>query len=319
MQKFNEKNTTKPAYLFRGKQDLLIEREIETIRNGFIDKINEFNYFVLDAESVNISEILENANTTSMFEDRKLILVKNAEKLKSADIKQLENYLDSPAPGSCIILWSREGRKPSTGKKSKLSVKTFEEAENISKLISDESRRFNINLSKNAVKLLHDLLGDDLRIINNEIIKLSQFYNDKDYIDEKDVQDFVTNRKSESIFELTNAVSEKDKQKAFSVLSVLEASGHDPVSILSTLAWRFRQINQAKQYIEENLSGENILKKIGTSKGAFYFLSRHCKNFTFDDLRRIYRSIKETDLKLKSTSQDPYSLLSKLVIEICRR
>lgn len=319
MQNSNNKQKIYPVYLFRGKQDLLIERETENIRNMHIREVNDFNYFVFDAENTSASEIIDSSNTTSMFDNKKMIVVKNCDKLKPGDIKELASYAHSPFPGTCLVMQSGDKKKPAFKKNSNLLVRTFEESDNIEDLIIDESKKFDINLTKRAVSIMHDLLGDDLRTINNEILKLSQYYHDKKRIEPQDIRNFISNRKHESVFELTNAVSERNAKKAVSVLSELESQGHDPISIISTLSWRFKQINQAKQYINEKLSKEEIIKKIGTSKGAFYFLSRHSGNFDFDELRRIYRSIRETDLKLKSTGTEPYGLLSGLILDICSK
>ncbi len=308
-----------PVYLLRGKQDLLIEREIENIRDTHIREVNDFNYFVFDADNASATEIIDSLNTTPMFDDKKLVVVKNSEKLKPKDIKALESYADSPFPGTCLVIRSGDHRKPRLKKNRNIKVRTFDEAENIEKLILDEAKKHDIHLTKVAARLMHDLLGDDMRTINNEVLKLSQYHYNKTRIEEHDIRNFIANRKQESVFELVNALSERNRQKAVSVLSELESQGHDPISIISTLSWRFKQINQAKQYINDKLSKDEIINKIGTSKGAFYFLSKHSRKFGYGELREIYGLIRDTDLKLKSSGSEPYDLLSGLVLDICSK
>lgn len=319
MRNIKDNKKTYPVYVLKGSQDLLIERELQMIRESHIQQLNDFNYFVMDAENSSITEILDNLNTTPMFNKSKMVVVKNCEQLKAAGIKHLEKYIASPSPGIWLVLISRDKKKPPFKKHRNLDVRIFDKADNIEKLIMDESETVNIKLSKEAARLVHDLLGNDLRVIKNEIIKLSQFYEGKTSIDAEDVKKFVSDRTQESVFELTNAVSERNRRKAIAVLAELELQGHDPLSILSTLSWRFRQINQAKQYINDKLPKDEIIRKIGTSRGAFYYLSKHAGNFSFSDLIRIYKSIQESDLKLKSTGQEPYSLISGLVLEICSK
>lgn len=312
----NNKNIS-AVYLLKGTQDLLIERELEKLREQLVGETNDFNYFVTDAQDFSVSEILDNLNTTSMFDRHKMVVVKNAESLKSGDIKILKRYMESPSPGSYLVLLSNDTKKPSFGRQKNLSVKSFGQTNNLENSIFEEAKNTGINLSKDAVSLLHDLLGDDLRSIRNEIIKLSQFYTDKKKINARDVRKFVSDRTEENVFELTNAVSDRNLKKAISVLAQLESQGNDPVSIISTLSWRFRQLAQTKHYLSERIAKKDIMEKVGTSSGALYFLTKQCGNFSFDELARIYGSLQSTDRKLKSTPQEPYNLISGLILDIC--
>ena len=317
MQDLKNKESFLPVYLIRGEQDLLVERELENIKKKYLDQINDFNYFVLDGESTSGTEILEIANTNSMFDSRKLVVIKNSEKLKSKDLKIIESYIDSPSISTCIIFLSVDSRKPPFKKNKNLGIKTFDKIDDVENSILEESVKLNLNLTYKAARIIHDLLGNNLRVIRNELIKLSQFYTKKEKIDEQKIRNFIADRKFENIFELTNAISSRDKRSALKVLSNLESHGQDAVSILSTISWRLRQINQAKTCIEEKLTREDTIRMIGISKGAYHFLSKHAQNFTFEELNSYYRCVYETDKKLKSTSLDSYGLLTKLILDIC--
>lgn len=319
MQDLKNKESFSPVYLIRGEQDLLVEREFEGLKNKYLDDLNDFNYFVLDGESVSGEEITEIANTNSMFDDRKLVVIKKSEKLKAKDLKIVESYIKAPSLTTCVVFLSGDSRKPSLKKNKNIDIRTFRVIDDVEKSIVEESKKLDLTISNKGARLIHDLLGDDLRVITNELIKLSQFYSNKREIGQDDISDFITYRKSDNIFELTNAISARDKNNSLKVLSNLESQGQEPVSVLSTISWRLRQIIQAKSYIYEKMNKDEIIKRIGISKGAYHFLQKDSQNFTFEELKNINHRLYETDKKLKSTSQEPFGLLTQLILDICER
>ncbi len=63
-------------YLLYGSENYLIEKELKNIINKL--NIEEINISKYDLEENTIKEILENANTISLFSNNKLIIVDNA-------------------------------------------------------------------------------------------------------------------------------------------------------------------------------------------------------------------------------------------------
>ena len=63
-------------YLLYGSENYLIEKELKNIINKL--NIEEINISKYDLEENTIKEILEDANTISLFSNNKLIIVDNA-------------------------------------------------------------------------------------------------------------------------------------------------------------------------------------------------------------------------------------------------
>ena len=63
-------------YLLYGSENYLIEKELKNIINKL--NIEEINISKYDLEENTIKEVLENANTISLFSNSKLIIVDNA-------------------------------------------------------------------------------------------------------------------------------------------------------------------------------------------------------------------------------------------------
>ncbi len=307
-----------PVYLLRGNQKILIERAIEEIRAKHESAYNNLDYLIFDSNDIELSKVLDNANTYSMFYRKKLIVLKNAHKLKPAELSMINDYINNPSPHASIILTSENANKPSLKKNKNIFVQTFSKKGNISELIKKEALLLGISITADAALLIQNMLGTDLMVISGELSKLLQFYKDKKTLETKDITEFLTKRSFCNTFELTNALSIKNKRKALIALKELETQNIEPISILGTIVWKFRQILQIKSYENiRNYKGE-ITSEMEISPAAISYLRSQAKNFSPKELIEIIHLLYTTELKLKSTHTDKYGLISNLIIDICR-
>ncbi len=308
----------KPVYLLAGPQSLLIERYIEEIKLAVEEKHPGYQLFTYHTESNPIEEIIGNANTYSIFGESKLIIVKNCEKLKKDNISLIENFIKSP-PGDCyMVLYSNEANKPKIKKHDNLLTKIFKSADQIEKRIIKEAELLGIKLTPRAALELQKLIGDDLKTISNELIKISHYFINKDVIDDKDIQGFIEKRSHEDIFKLINSIAGKDRKSAINVLNELKSINYDPVSIVSTLSWRFRQIWHLKELSGSGISENEVIKELKVSSGALYYLKKQSGNFSFKSLTLSMKLLSKLDREIKSYSQDKYNLISRFVLQVCR-
>jgi len=314
----SQSKTLKPVYLLAGPQALLIERYIDDIKLTLAKEYPEYDLFTYHTESNSIEEIIGNANNYSIFGGKKLIIVKKCEKLKKEDISLIENYINLPSADCHMLFYSNESNKPKFKKHLNLESKIFKSVDQIEKRIIKEGELLGINLSPKAANEIQKLIGDDLQAINSELLKISQYFINKEIIDDKDIQGFITKRNSEDIFQLINSIAVKDRKSAISVLNELRNINYDPVSVVSTLSWRFRQIWHLKELLNSNISENDASKELKVSSGALYYLKKQAGNFSFRTLSNTILLLSKLDKELKSYSQDKYNLISRFILQVCR-
>lgn len=164
---------------------------------------------------------------------------------------------------------------------------------------------------------IHRLVGDDFTLINNELLKISSYFGNEKLIDEKDIENFILKRKEEDVFSLVNSISNGQLQSAVKILKNLEDQKYEPLSIVSTLSWRIRQIWQVKELISLNKSDDEIMKKMKISSGAVYYIKKQAANFSIKSLAEITSKLKKIDTELKSYNQNKYNLLSRFIVNLC--
>jgi len=308
----------KPVYLLAGPQSLLIERYIEEIKLAIGEKHPGFQMYTYHTESDSIEEILSNANNYSIFGETKLIVVKKCEKLKKNEILTIDTYINSPSNDCYLVIYSNESNKPKLKKHDNLESKVFKSADQIEKRVINEAKLIGIRLTPKAAHEIQKLIGDDLKAINNELLKISQYFLNKEVIDDKDIQGFITKRSHEDIFQLINSIAGKDKKSAIFVLNELRNINYDPVSVVSTLSWRFRQIWHLKELLNSNIAESEVIKELKISSGALFYLKKQAGNFNFQGLSQNITLLSKLDKEIKSYSQDKYNLIGRFVLQVCR-
>ncbi len=98
---------------------------------------------------------------------------------------------------------------------------------------------------------LVDLLGQDLRLMMNEVAKLAVFVGDKKGIDEADVDLATAGQRSFQAYELDDALAAADFAKGAAVLGQLYAEGERSEVIVGRLAGFLRNVLAAQTWLRE--------------------------------------------------------------------
>ena len=93
-----------------------------------------------------------------------------------------------------------------------------------------------------AYKALIDKSGFDLRIFSGNLEKLADYVGNREKITKQDVANVLNRTKIDPIFELTNAMAEKNKEKSLFYLDSLLASGLHPLQIVAALTNQLRKM-----------------------------------------------------------------------------
>ena len=272
----------------------------EILKENNLDKNN---LSVYDMDINNISNAIMDLDTYSLFDTKKVVLCKNANFLTSSkseidhDINILEKYLENPNPNNILILSS-----------SKMDGK-----KNIVKLVKDKCKIINIDIDLfNYVKekckdfkIGNDVIryfltntGEDLSNINNEIEKLCELKYDDKLITKDDIDLITIKRIDCNIYELIDAIINKDKEKSLKIYNEMINYGEDIFKIFVTLSNQIRLIYQVK--VLKNLSNGEIcnklnLKNVKQVAAIRYKIDQYKSSDLIDYLHRL--SIMDEELK----------------------
>lgn len=276
------------TYLLYGTEEYLIKKEVQKIQQEFqIDSINMNDY---DLSSSSLKDIVEDALTFSIFDDKKMIIVENSyifsattnQKNIEQDVSALENYLDYPNEDTILIfVLNREkidGRKKITTKIKKSGVvKEFNEITDIQKYVKELFKPYQIN-DANA-QLFCDRVGKHLLLMEQEIEKIKIYKGNEKEITSEDITSLVHKNTNVDIFNFIDNIINKNLEDAIESYYEMIKLGEEPIKIVIMLANQIRIMYQSKELVKKGYREKDIAEllsihpyrvKMALSKGASY-------------------------------------------------
>jgi len=293
--------------------------------NGIIEQYKKIhqsglNLKYLDAGNLQFNDFNNTLQQTSMFSEKKLMVLLNA--FSAPDFKKefsenLQRFIDSED----IIIFYEENT-PKNNKffdflKKKAKSQEFNalEGENLKKWIKKELANYEVPITPEAINLLVNFIGSDLWQLNNEIRKLVNF-KQKKTIEVKDVQLLVKPLIESDIFETIDAIAQKNKKRALSLIHHHLEKGDEPLYLLSMINFQFRNLLIIKDLLEQNRPYYTILKTAGLHPFVVRKSYELAQKFSLSELKKIYQKIFEIDLAIKTGKIEPEIALDLLITEI---
>lgn len=105
-------------------------------------------------------------------------------------------------------------------------------------------------MARDAYMAMYEMTGFDLRTFSNNLEKLVNYVGSRENITIKDVESVLKRTKQDPIYELTNAVSDRNIGDALFFMNSLLSAGFFPLQILGAIINQIRKVFLAKGFTE---------------------------------------------------------------------
>jgi DNA polymerase-3 subunit delta len=313
-------------------------QKLKEFKEKFIKEVDKsaLNIQILDGKKLEVAEF-ENAVSTAPFlaKKRMVIIEDLISKNKGQKIQKeiLETLEKNNLEDTIIIFWESEiGEDKSRSKISKKRsgllfnrLKKEKYAQEFSLLDPANSLRFTDQeiksrggkITPSALKLLVDLVGNDLWQMNSEIDKLISLSKNQ-AINEENIKSLIKTKIDEDIFKLTDALGQKNKKLALKLISDQLKSGTAPTELLSKIVWQFKNLLLVKEFVEKNglgYSSSRLNYQLGIHPFVIKKTMAQIKNHHLDDLKKTYAGLLQIDYKIKTSQIEPEVLFDLLVVK----
>ncbi|MDD5382922.1 MAG: DNA polymerase III subunit delta [Candidatus Margulisbacteria bacterium] len=303
-------------YLFYGDEEFLIKEKIAELKNSLSGQA--LNVEQLDGEDVDLETITSALQTQSLLFGGKLLIIKNAD-LSSKVWVEAAPALKNIPDGTTVVIWSEAVDKRSKTYKLLDEVgrvcefRTFAdwEQDQVIAWIMRRSKELGKEIDRPAAIRLQEICGNSLMKLAAEIDKLVTFIGSRPSVEAADVEQLASAGEI-SVFELTDAVADKNLRQALNIYRTLYKNKVEVFRLLSLLASQFRTMLLVKK---EN-NPMKIAQLVGTSP---YFVKKCLQKagkFNEPELKRDLEMLLETDLKLKS-GEEQLSVFELLLASLC--
>lgn len=321
-----------PVYLYYGEDDFSLGKAVADLRQATLDPDwASFNYDKITPDRPDaVIQALNQALTPPFGPGKRLVWLADTTLANGCPpevLTELERTLSVIPPTTVLLLTSRhkfDARLKST--KAILKNAQSQEFEVIppwkSDLISQKVRQMasskKLKLSPEAIELMAQSVGNDMRLLDNELEKLLIYAgHTQQQLGPETVATLVTSNTQNSL-QLATAIRSANSGQALALVSELINHNEPALKITATLIGQFRTWFLVKLLAEAGEKDDQIAQaaEIGNPK-RLYFLRQEIKGLKLQQLQQTLPKLLELEISLKSGADEIATLQAK-AIELCQ-
>jgi len=328
-----KKHEFDPVYYFYGDDDFLKDMRVRELVEVAVDPATrDFNLELRCGTEVDAEALDSLLSTPPMLAERRVVVMREVDKLKKDARKLLDDYLKRPAADSVLLLVSLSGIKVDKGLSERSTAVEFAPltGDRVLKWVAYQAETvLGRIITPAAVFLLVEAVGDDLSQLAMELEKLASFSSDT--IDEAAVSSVVGVRRGESLGDLLDAVAARDATTALTLIpGVLQQPKMSAVLIgmhlaTQTLALSYGEAARARGIPARSLYNEfmTLLRETGAFPGrpwgdAVNAWTKYSERWSAGELDVALAALLAADEAFKETKiSSDEQLLTSLVLALC--
>ncbi len=312
-----------PVYYLFGADSFALDETVKLLEKAtakFISSDFDKEIITVDKKQ-KLSEILDLAYAFPFGEGKKLLVVKNFEKI--TDKKTLENYIKNPAETTILILTHKNKITNLKSSPYKLLLERgfiFEAKElrgaDLVKWVMKKAKANKIKLTSENAYALIDIVGEDKGLLEMQLEKFINFLNEGEELNVDTIKKLSSVTKEYNIFNLQDALGAGEKSKALEIMYNLLEHGNDITYIVAMLTKYISTIARSIELNQKRIPPKNAAKSLGLSE--FYYTKCSRAKFFLNQNRLIAaaKALLNADLKIKTTSTDRKSIAVALISEM---
>jgi DNA polymerase-3 subunit delta len=344
-----ESRKLRPAYVFVGDEAFFRKRFRDAILEHLVPAdLRDFSLFEFDLAENDLAEVLDRARTPSLMAPFQVFFVRGVKNLfgrgsNDEKLAAIEEYCENPNPDALVVFVADHISIPADVRRMEMQDKEryqriretmgqycgivelarVEEGEAV-RWIADycASRDVPVKIDPEGARELVDALGGDMMMISNELEKLMLYVGAKNRITLGDVETMVLAAKQRSLYELTDAISSKERVRALEILDAILSSGEGEEAAIGHIYMLAKTFRQMLVILERNVRDQRML-------WAALWQGFRVPPFAADDiikqarryksrreLTRAIRLVAKADLALRSNPVSKRMVLERLVIDL---
>jgi DNA polymerase-3 subunit delta len=308
------------AYLVRGDDPSLVAQEVRSLLAGVVGERD--HALVVEeiggsqADELNVGAIVDACLTPPFLVDLRVVVVRDAGRLLTADVPRLVEVVQEPLPTTVLILVAGGGTIPAplvramTANGEVVDVSTSKAGDRKAWL-HEHLRDAPVHLDRGATELLGDHVGEDLGRVEGMLSALSAAYGEGASVSTDDLEPYLGEAGNVPRYALTDAINGADPRKALGVLHRLsDAGGLAPMQILATLHGHYA--NMLALDGEDVMGERDAAAVLGTAPFVAKKALEQSRRLGSEKIAAAIKLIAAADLDCRGMS----GLDSEVVIEI---
>ncbi len=293
------------CYLVQGEDVLLYDKALEMIKKAMDLQLEDFNFNIFDDDNFNGDLVIDTCETLPMGSEKKVVLLKNISNPNENFKKKLKDYLKNPLQSTCLVIFDFFNKFDFLISE-KISAKRLDD-QSLKEIVITELKKNEKTITDGACQKLIEACCNYYSLIKNELEKLISC--DDFEITEKTIDALVCKQTEFTVFELTDALSKRDADRAVSLLNLMPKD----TKTFSLVLNHFRRLFFVA--VAEGTEKE-LADLLGVKEYAIIVAKRLSKNFSKLQLKNIYEMTSDVDFYIKNGQMQVENALFYLVFGI---
>jgi len=313
-------------YVLSGDEHFLKRRVVAALRTLVLGVEDDgFGFVSQEGDKANWAAIHDELETLPFLGSRRLVVLDRADPFVTRERGRLEKYFAEPSKTGVLVLEVQSW--PGNTKLAKLlpdAATLVCKAPALAQLpqwcVEWCEAQHGKPLSVAAARMLVDLVGTDMGLLDQEMAKLAIYVGTNSRIDTADVDQLVGQSRAENTWKIFDLIGAGQTGEALTLLDRLLDQGEEPLRLLGAFSMQLRRLAQAARLHGQGESLQGALEQAGVPPFGRRNAEQQLRHLGRRRLDRVYDWLLETDLGLKGSSQlPPRTLLERLVVQLARK
>ena len=318
----------KPVYLLMGDEPYYVDMVCDAVIENCLDESErDFNQTVCYGADVDADTVITAARRYPMFAERQLVVVKEAQMMKS--LEELAVYCQKPLESTVLVIAmhgaTADKRKSLYKTVSKIGAVVDSQAlrdYEVPKWISGFYQSKGLRIAPDAAALLAEHAGTDLNKIAIETEKmLKNLPEGTTEVSATDIEKNVGISRQFSIFELTKELSMKNAAKALRIAAYIGSSAKFAMPMaVSALYTHFNRILRYGALLMKTQypANDQKMKVLGVNPYFFAEYDTAVRNYPVKKCMAVIALLKEYDFKGKGGNAGE-ATAAEMMVELTAR
>jgi DNA polymerase III subunit delta len=297
------------AYLILGDDEYLIGQTLSKLLEG-VDQssVSEFG------PGDEFPMVMQALMTPPMFEDRRIVVIKEVDRLPVEAQRQLVGFFDNPTPATTAVLVASKAA-PSMVSAVKKAGRVIDAVRGRRpELFAWLKQQFivkDLSVSGEALAALVDSVGEERMALAQAVEELSLSAPARTRIGPQEVAQQFRGRADVKLYAFVDAVVQRQTSAALEALHYLLVRGEAPQMLLWSLARHFRML-----LVSAERSASQVAEGLKLPPWRAEKLVRQARGFKASSLVAAYQTLAAADLKMKRSEEPEALTLERAVVAI---
>ncbi len=294
----------KQMYLLYGEEHYLRRQYKNRLREALCGDGDPMNTHFYEGKDVPVGQIIDLAETMPFLAERRVIFLTDSGLFKSGG-EEMAAYLAQPNETAFFVFTESEVDKrcklyKTVQSKGRAVEFTTQDETSLKRWIAGILAKDGKKMTEATARLLLSKTGTDMDQIQMELEKLICYCIDREVVTDADVEAVCTVHITNHIFDMVDAIADRQPKKALGLYYDLLALKEPPMRILFLIARQCNLLLQAKELHSRGYDGKTMASRLGVPPFAVKKYLAQSARFPSASLRRAVEQCVEAEEAVKS-------------------